>query len=126
MSSARLRRCNSSTISSHHALKMPVIDLHVHSSCSDGVHTPEEIVAPAQQSHVNVLSITDIKKAQGRFPENLLYLPGLEVPVVSEVDRSEQHLCVYFPFLAIANKFPFELKFESTILHVHQPEENQF
>lgn len=114
---------------------MPVIDLHVHSSCSDGMHTPSEVIAIALERHVRVLSITDLNSVdsyfalkelheQSQFPDDILFLPGLEVSAVSEVDRSEQRLCVYFPFLAIANKFPFELKFESTVLRIHQPEEN--
>lgn len=79
---------------------MPIIDLHVHSSCSDGAHAPSDVLVLAREHHVNVLSIADLNNvdayfavqelhAKGLFPDGLLYLPGLEIPVISEVDRSK-------------------------------------
>lgn len=76
---------------------MPIIDLHVHSSNSDGTHSPEELISLARSHHISVLSITDTSNvdsyfalkelhSQGTFPDDILYLPGLEVSVVSEVD----------------------------------------
>lgn len=76
---------------------MPIIDLHVHSSNSDGTHSPEELLSLACSRHVSVLSITDTNNvdsyfalkelhSRGTFPDDILYLPGLEVSVVSEVD----------------------------------------
>jgi len=37
----------------------PVIDLHTHSTASDGTDTPSELVAAAQQAGIDVLAITD-------------------------------------------------------------------
>ena len=42
-----------------------MIDLHVHSSFSDGSLTPEELVSLAQDSGVSVLSLTDHDTTDG-------------------------------------------------------------
>lgn len=38
---------------------MGLIDLHIHSCCSDGVLTPFEIVDQAKENYVDMISITD-------------------------------------------------------------------
>ena len=37
----------------------PLIDLHTHSTASDGTDTPEQLVAAAHRAGVDVLAITD-------------------------------------------------------------------
>lgn len=37
----------------------PVIDLHTHSNCSDGILTPEDLVSRASEAGVEVLALTD-------------------------------------------------------------------
>ncbi|MER7071562.1 PHP domain-containing protein [Terrabacter sp. NPDC000476] len=46
----------------------PVIDLHTHSSVSDGTQTPAELVAAAAEAGVDVLAITDHDTVAG-WPE---------------------------------------------------------
>jgi hypothetical protein len=43
----------------------PVIDLHTHSSASDGTETPTELVEAARAAHVDVLGITDHDTVRG-------------------------------------------------------------
>jgi predicted metal-dependent phosphoesterase TrpH len=47
------------TGTAHGARTRPVIDLHAHSSVSDGTETPAELVAAAAAAGVDVLAITD-------------------------------------------------------------------
>ena len=55
---------------------MPVIDLHVHSSCSDGMRTPSEVIALALERHVRVLSITDLNSVDSYFALKELHEQG--------------------------------------------------
>jgi 3',5'-nucleoside bisphosphate phosphatase len=64
------------------------IDLHVHTSASDGSHTPNEIVALAQQLRLEALSITDHDTINGvkeilatSFPKTIKFVPGIEISV---------------------------------------------
>lgn len=41
------------------ASQPPVIDLHTHSSCSDGTQTPADVVVSAAEAGVNVMGLTD-------------------------------------------------------------------
>ena len=44
---------------------MPVVDLHTHSSFSDGTSSPEEVVHAALKSGVQVFALTDHDTLQG-------------------------------------------------------------
>ncbi|MBI4321750.1 MAG: PHP domain-containing protein [Chloroflexi bacterium] len=77
------------------------IDLHVHTSASDGVFTPREVVALAQQRGLQVIAITDHDTTEGVAPalvaaENtrLTVIPGIEVS--TDVPRAEVHVLGYF------------------------------
>ena len=60
------------------------IDLHMHTTVSDGTDTPEEIVARVREAGINVFSVTDhdAVKACGVIPallgEGLTYVTGAE------------------------------------------------
>ena len=43
----------------------PVIDLHSHTTASDGQHSPTELVALAVRAGVTVLSVTDHDTVEG-------------------------------------------------------------
>lgn len=65
---------------------MPIIDLHIHSTLSDGTLSPVEIVAAARKKGGGVLSITD-HDTMAAYPEVVLegqkqqveVLPGIEI-----------------------------------------------
>ena len=62
------------------------IDLHVHSTCSDGTFTPEELVLEAKKSGVCAFALTDhdtclgvLKAADAAARENIELIPGIEL-----------------------------------------------
>ncbi len=75
------------------------VDLHVHSTISDGTQTPEEIVAAATQQGLHAISITDhdhvgaVALAQRAAGDGLLVLPGVEVS--TELRATEVHILGY-------------------------------
>ncbi|MFC1699386.1 PHP domain-containing protein [Candidatus Omnitrophota bacterium] len=80
---------------------MKFADLHIHTNCSDGEHTPEEVIKLACQRDLSCVAITDhdtiyaiepaIKAAQEL---NLEVIPGVELSV--EQDQHEIHILGYF------------------------------
>ncbi len=76
------------------------IDLHTHTTCSDGQYTPEELVPKAVKSGVRVLAITDhdavsgverARKAATIFPE-LEIFSGIEI---SAKENPQLHILGY-------------------------------
>lgn len=113
-------------------MELPLFDMHVHSTCSDGTATPEELLYMAQSYGLSMFSITDHDSVEayneilkvyeeGRFPEKLIYVPGVELTTQSKVDHSCQHMCCYFPFMAIAKQWPVEMNFEGQHLVIEKP-----
>lgn len=79
-----------------------VIDLHTHSTCSDGTDTPAELVAKAQQTGVTVLGLTDHDTtsgwaAAGAAAERcgIQLVRGIELSTRNE--GTSQHLLAYEP-----------------------------
>lgn len=78
-----------------------MIDLHLHTTASDGLLAPAELVGRANASGVRTLSITDHDTMSG-VPEaaaaaaelGLEFLPGIEITAV--LDRRDVHLLGYF------------------------------
>lgn len=70
---------------------VPLIDLHVHTSCSDGAHTPAEVVRMAAEGGLTAVAITDhdtvtaipeaIKTAKELIDEGITIeiVPGVEI-----------------------------------------------
>jgi predicted metal-dependent phosphoesterase TrpH len=78
------------------------VDLHVHSTASDGRYAPEEIVARAAGLGIRYLALTDHDSvdgiaravaAAGAFPR-LTFIPGVEVS--TDVPEGEIHILGYF------------------------------
>jgi predicted metal-dependent phosphoesterase TrpH len=68
------------------------VDLHTHTSRSDGVLTPAELVAAADAAHVRVLAITDhdtlaafreLRGSVARLAPGLELIPGVEINAVT-------------------------------------------
>jgi predicted metal-dependent phosphoesterase TrpH len=81
---------------------MGQIDLHVHTSVSDGKYTPEEIVKKAAELELKYLAICDHDtvdgiapaiEAAGRYP-GLTVIPGVEMSTLAV--GSEVHMLGYF------------------------------
>jgi predicted metal-dependent phosphoesterase TrpH len=82
------------------------IDLHTHSSCSDGTLTPQELVAAARQAGLDVVALTDHDTFAG-WPEATAAAEVLGVSLVPGVELSCRwyavepaiplHLLAYWP-----------------------------
>ena len=81
---------------------MSEVDLHIHSSVSDGRYSPAEIVRKAAEAGLKVIAITDhdsvggvasALEAAGDFPQ-LKVIPGVEIS--TNVPRGEVHMLGYF------------------------------
>ncbi|MDJ0791943.1 MAG: PHP domain-containing protein [Acidimicrobiia bacterium] len=78
-----------------------MIDLHVHSSASDGVDDPREVVRLAAEAGVEVLALTDHDTLAG-IPEamdathatGMRLIPGTELSV--DLSGTKMHMLVYF------------------------------
>lgn len=62
------------------------IDLHIHSTASDGTLTPAEILARAEKLHLRAIAITDHDTIEGSraaldidIPDTLYFLTGVEI-----------------------------------------------
>ena len=77
---------------------MRYIDLHVHSNCSDGTFTPEELVIKGIQSDLVAFALTDhdtvegveraIQKA-GELENHIQVIPGVELSCQYEIETGE-------------------------------------
>jgi predicted metal-dependent phosphoesterase TrpH len=81
---------------------MPLkIDLHMHTTCSDGAYTPKELVKLAKKAEMDIISITDHDNISA-IEEAAVYgkklgievIPGVEIS--TDVDDREVHLLGYF------------------------------
>lgn len=77
------------------------VDLHIHTNCSDGVYSPQEVVVRAKKAGLDVISITDhdnlagIEAATEYGREmDVEVIPGVEIS--TEIDDKEIHLLGYF------------------------------
>ena len=63
-----------------------MIDLHIHSTCSDGTFTPKEIVHKVIEKNLYGFSLTDHDTVDGiseilamNLPKDLKFIPGIEI-----------------------------------------------
>lgn len=83
---------------------MTRVDLHIHSTASDGTRSPDELVTMASEESLSVISITDHDTLDG-IPEGditakkleIEFIPGIELSVDLEEKGLTAHLLGYFP-----------------------------
>ncbi|MCX7797294.1 MAG: PHP domain-containing protein [Melioribacter sp.] len=79
----------------------PKVDLHIHTSYSDGAYSPIEIIDKAYASGLSIISITDHDSIDG-IRDAIIYgkekgievIPGLELS--TDIEDKEMHLLAYF------------------------------
>ncbi len=79
-----------------------MIDLHIHSTASDGSLSPEEIVAIAAQKGLSAIAIADHDSVEGAATLMGHKLPIELVPAVEascDLDGRDIHMLAYFPDL---------------------------
>jgi predicted metal-dependent phosphoesterase TrpH len=75
------------------------IDLHVHSSASDGTDPPAEVVRRAAAASLDAVALTDhdtvagIAEARQALPPGLTLVPGMELSCM--LDNSSMHMLAY-------------------------------
>jgi hypothetical protein len=76
-----------------------LIDLHVHSTASDGTDAPAEVVRRAAAAGLDVLALTDhdtqagLDEARAARPDGLTLIPGMELSC--DLDGRSVHLLAY-------------------------------
>jgi predicted metal-dependent phosphoesterase TrpH len=78
------------------------VDLHIHSTASDGKYTPEEIVRKAAGLGLNYIALADHDSVDGIVPAieaakafpQLTFIPGVEIS--TDVPEGEIHVLGYF------------------------------
>ena len=75
-----------------------VADLHMHSTCSDGMHTPEALCELIKSKGITAFSLTDHDSVQGlsrlKNCKVATIIPGLELTATS--DNKEVHILGYY------------------------------
>lgn len=97
---ARRKRARALAYGGFMPSEVPVIDLHTHSSCSDGTQRPAEVVASAAEAGVTVLGLTDHDVVAGWAPaaaagveRGITVVPGLELS--TQADGVSVHMLAY-------------------------------
>lgn len=77
------------------------VDLHIHTTISDGLHTPEEIITLASEQRLGTIAVTDHDALEGVAPAMLAasglpltVIPGVELS--TEAQDNEIHILGYF------------------------------
>jgi predicted metal-dependent phosphoesterase TrpH len=89
---------------------MVKIDLHTHSTRSDGLDSPSDLIANAAKAGVDIIALTDHDTVSGwdeargkAFELGIGFVPGIEVTSVSDIERFGKtirisvHLLAYLP-----------------------------
>ena len=78
-----------------------MIDLHLHTTASDGTLSPTKLVERARAAGIRTLSVTDHdtmagvgEAAETAITQGLEFLPGIEITAV--LDRRDVHILAYF------------------------------
>ena len=67
-----------------------MMDLHIHTTASDGEHTPKEVVEMARNNGVCLLAVTDHDTTEG-LAEAFAWGEALDITVVPGIEISAQH-----------------------------------
>jgi 3',5'-nucleoside bisphosphate phosphatase len=93
------------------------IDLHTHSTASDGLLAPSQLVRQAHEAGLDLIALTDHDSTEGVHEateagatEGVQVIPGIEVNTTLPEHRGEAHVLGYYVDLADAN-FQESLRF---------------
>lgn len=70
---------------------MQKIDLHIHSTCSDGILSPKEIIDIASEGNMETISITDHDSIEAYTKEFCNYAKEKNITLIPGVEISTQH-----------------------------------
>lgn len=74
------------------------IDLHTHTTASDGEHTPKEVIERSKKNNIGIVAITDHDTIQGLddklfIQKDIIVIPGVELTV--KVSKGRMHILGY-------------------------------
>ena len=103
-------------------------DLHLHSTCSDGTNTPEELISLAVNHGISIISITDhdsIAAYKNIYNPSVRIIPGVEISTVFEhtilhilgyyIDTSSEALAEYIQRVSDEKTENTRINFENAI-----------
>ena len=67
-----------------------MLDLHIHSSCSDGALSPKEIIDIAVKNNVAAISIADHDGTLAYTEENISYAKKQGITLITGVEMSSR------------------------------------
>ena len=92
-------------------MKQKFIDLHLHTSFSDGISSPEQVAEAAEDMNLSAIALTDHDTIEGCshlekycINKGIEFIPGTELSV--DIEGNEMHLLGYF--LDIENQLLIE------------------
>lgn len=88
-----------------------IIDLHIHTNCSDGVMTPKEVIDEAVNNGVSVISIADHDTIDAYSDELFIYAENKNVKIIPAVEISTKTGKCGFHVLG----YNFDMKNESLL-----------
>ncbi|HHV41724.1 MAG TPA: PHP domain-containing protein [Clostridiaceae bacterium] len=107
------------------------IDLHIHTTASDGSDTPEEIVRLAMINGLRAIAIADhdtidalpnantaVQQLKAKYGYDLLLIPATEMAV--EFEQNTVHLLAYFPYGGIEGLEPLLARQRATRVERNQ------
>lgn len=80
------------TVLKYYLKEYSLIDLHTHTTASDGEYSPNEVIKMAEENHMQALAITDHDTVKGLSQidynnPNILIIPGIELTVKRKKGR---------------------------------------
>jgi 3',5'-nucleoside bisphosphate phosphatase len=86
------------------------LDLHTHSTASDGLHSPTELVELAARAGLTMIALTDHDSTEGLAEaqaagtaQGVSVIPGIEINTYLPHGRGEAHVLGYYPDLGSAD-----------------------
>ncbi len=70
-----------------------MIDLHMHTTASDGTDSPEELIKKVREAGVSIFSVTDhdiiegAKEIEANVPKNITFIRGIEFSAITNVGK---------------------------------------
>ncbi|HEY7201990.1 MAG TPA: CehA/McbA family metallohydrolase [Candidatus Dormibacteraeota bacterium] len=91
-------------------------DLHVHTTCSDGHPTPEQLAEHLLRTRLTVVAVTDHDTIEGALRvEDALAGRGPEIVIGSEVTSADGHVLGLY----LARDVPHGMSAEATVAAIH-------
>ena len=86
----------------------PLMDMHIHTTFSDGRKTPAELIEYCKQRHLDIMSINDHDTVKGVLNAKSLKIEGITVMFGIELSTKYNNISIH-----VVGYFPKDADFES-------------